>query len=33
MLGALLGDLFLLPAMLTLVRPKIPKVHTESNDL
>ncbi len=33
MLGALLGDLFLLPAMLTLVRPKIPKVHTESNGL
>ena len=33
MLGALLGDLFLLPAMLTLVRPKIPKVHTESNAL
>ncbi len=33
MLGALLGDLFLLPAMLTLVRPKIPKVHNESNDL
>ena len=27
MLGALLGDLFFLPAVLTLVRPKIPRFH------